>query len=273
MHILVVDDELAVLQEQVHEIRQVFPEAVIHEETNPLAALEVSRKLVQKGEMLSYAFLDVRMREMDGIELGRYLRMAHRKVVLLFCSAVGDYALDAYHLYAKGYLLKPISGQDIVRVLDEMVPSWRGTGAEKHIRVQAFGHFDVYVNGRLLYFEREKAKELLALLIDRRGGSLTTEQIASVLWEAKNYDTSLKNAVTKVVASLRRTLKAEGIEELLIKQWNHLAVDTKRFECDAYEYEKQTPKERSGFCGEYMTNYSWAEFSIGRYMRMNEDAE
>ena len=273
MHILVVDDEIAVLQEQVYEIRQVFPEADIHEETDPISALAWIRELKERGEMLSYAFLDVRMREMDGIELARHIRMEHPRAALLFCSAVGDYALEAYNLFAKGYLLKPISGQDIVRVLDEMVPAWRGTGKEKHIRVQAFGHFDVYVNGRLLYFEREKAKELLALLIDRRGAALTTEQIASVLWESKNYDTSLKNAVTKVVASLRNTLKAEGIEELLIKRWNHLAIDTNKFECDAYEYEKQTPQDRVGFSGEYMTNYSWAEFSIGRYMRLDEEKE
>lgn len=273
MHILVVDDEIAVLQEQVHEIRQVFPEADIHEETDPLAALAWSRELGERGEALSYAFLDVRMREMDGIELARLLRMEHHQVALLFCSAVGDYAIDAFGLFAKGYLLKPVTGRDIVRVLDEMVPSWRGTNAEKRVRVQAFGHFDVYVNERLLYFEREKAKELLALLIDRRGAALTTEQIASVLWESKNYNTSLKNAVTKVVASLRNTLKAEGIEELLIKRWNHLAIDTRKFECDAYEYEKQTPKDRRSFSGEYMTNYSWAEFSIGRYMRMDEESK
>ena len=273
MHILVVDDEIAVLHEQMQEIRKVFPEADIHEETNPLSALAWSRKLKERGETLSYAFLDVRMREMDGIELARYLRMEHRQVVLLFCSAVGDYALEAYNLFAKGYLLKPVTGWDVVRVLDEMVPSWRETGSKKHVRVQAFGHFDIYVNGRLLYFEREKAKELLALLIDRQGAALTTEQIASVLWESKNYNTSLKNAVTKVVASLRNTLKAEGIEDLLIKRWNHLAVDTKKFECDAYEYEKQAPHDRSGFRGDYMTNYSWAEFSTGRYMRMDEESE
>ena len=132
---------------------------------------------------------------------------------------------------------------------------------------------DIYVNGRLLYFEREKAKELFALLVDRCGAALTTEQIASVLWESKNYNTSLKNAVTKVVASLRNTLKAEGIEDILIKRWNHLAVDTKKFECDAYEYEKQVPRDRSSFRGEYMTNYSWAEYSIGRYIRMDEEAK
>ena len=120
---------------------------------------------------------------------------------------------------------------------------------------------------------REKAKELLALLIDRGGAALTTEQIASILWESKNYNTSLKNAVTKVVASLRNTLKAEGIEDILIKRWNHLAVDTKKFECDAYEYEKQVPRDRSSFRGEYMTNYSWAEYSIGRFIRMDEEAK
>ena len=87
MHILVVDDEIVVLHEQTQEIRQVFPEAEIHEETNPLLALAWSRELKERGETLSYAFLDVRMREMDGIELARHLRMEHSRAALLFCSA------------------------------------------------------------------------------------------------------------------------------------------------------------------------------------------
>lgn len=32
---------------------------------------------------------------------------------------------DAVGLFAKGYLLKPISAEDIIRTLDEMVHDWR----------------------------------------------------------------------------------------------------------------------------------------------------
>ena len=60
-------------------------------------------------------------------------------------------------------------------------------------------------------------KELLAYLVDRHGASVTTEQIAAVLWEDRNYDRSLKNQVTSTVASLKKTLQAGDSREL--KQW------------------------------------------------------
>ena len=39
-----------------------------------------------------------------------------------------------------------------------------------HIFIRTFGYFDVFVDGVPILFRSEKAKELLALLVDRRGG-------------------------------------------------------------------------------------------------------
>ena len=183
MYILVVDDEIAVLHDQTQEIRQVFPDAEIHEETNPLSALAWSRELKERGEMLSYAFLDVRMQEMDGIGLARQLRAEHPQVTLLFCSAFGEYAIDAYGLFAKGYLLKPIAGRDIVAMLDAMVPSWRETGSEKHVRVQTFGHFDVYVS-------KEPITDMAGLEAAVKIGSSKDEGSAQELYLTNMYTSS-----------------------------------------------------------------------------------
>ena len=49
--------------------------------------------------------------------------------------------------------------------------------------VHTFGNFEVLHNGTPLVFEREKAKELLALLIDRQGLSMTNGEIEAFLWE------------------------------------------------------------------------------------------
>jgi two-component SAPR family response regulator len=120
-----------------------------------------------------------------------------------------------------------------------------------------------------LVFEREKAKELLAYLVDRHGASVTTEQIAAVLWENRNYDRSLKNQVTSTVASLKKTLQAVDSGHILVKTWNHLALDTEKVKCDAYDFEKGDMTAVNAFRGEYMINYSWAEFTAGRYVQMD----
>lgn len=268
MRILAVDDERLALNALVDELKFVFPVSEIYGTQSAVEAFEWAKKLGQQEESLTYAFLDVQMYEMDGMELARELKKIFPNVILIFCTAHSKYAYQAFELYAKGYLLKPVEAKDIEKVLDEMILDWRKEAMEgtKEIRVQTFGHFEVFVNGENLSFKREKAKELFAYLVDRHGASVTTEQIAVTLWEQATYDRKLKNMATAVIASLRSTLKEAGIENILVKTWNHLAIDVKKIKCDAYEFEKGDPVAINSFHGEYMTNYSWAEFTTGRYV-------
>ncbi|MDO4730995.1 MAG: response regulator [Clostridia bacterium] len=267
MHILAVDDERNMLEKLMTEIWKVFPRAQIHGETDVLAAAEWVEKLAEKGQMLEYAFLGIRIRGMNGLELAKQIKMLYPKVKLIFCTAYTEYAFDAFGLFAKGYLLKPVSAEDIIRVLDEMVSDWRKENNEmlRDIRVQTFGNFEIFVDNRPLYFEREKAKELLAYLVDRHGATVTTRQIAAVLWEDRPYDRTLKNYVATLVRALKNALSNVGVEDMLIKSHNHLAVDISKFKCDAYDYERCDSVAINSFHGEYMLNYSWAEFTVGRY--------
>lgn len=276
MYILALDDERYALDSIAQELEQVFPGADIQEETKASAAIAWAKSLAENGKKLSYAFLDIQMRGVNGLEVARQLKAMHPEVILFFCTAYSEYAFDAFGLYAKGYLLKPVQAKDIERVLDEMVVNWR---EEKevmpyNIRIQTFGNFCVFVNESMMTFEREKAKELLAYLVDRHGTPVTTEQIAYLLWENEPYDRKMKNKVTMIISSLRSTLREAGVENILIKTWNNLALDVSKVTCDAYDFEKGDLVAINSFRGEYMANYSWAEFTTGHYTmisgRMNE---
>lgn len=272
MNILAIDDERIMLNELTCELQKVFPDAHIQSERNPQTALAWVKSLQEEGQKLDYAFMDIRMNGMSGLELARQIKACFPQTILIFCTAYTEYAFDAVGMYAKGYLMKPISAEDIIRTLDEMVHDWKkeATKLDKDIRVQTFGHFEVFVDGQPLVFEREKAKELLAYLVDRHGASLTTEQIASVLWEDRPYDRTMKNYVSTILASLRSTLKAVGAEDIIIKSRNHLSVNTEKIKCDAYDYEKCDAIAINSFKGEYMANYSWAEFTTGKYEQMQK---
>ena len=271
MHILALDDEQWALESMVRELAFVFVNADIHDEMKPSSALSWAKTLADRGEALSYAFLDIQMRGMSGIEVARQLKALHPKVAIFFCTAYSDYAMDAFGLCAKGYLLKPVMAEDIERVLDEMVEGWSDAcdPPAKEIRIQTFGNFGVFLNNTMLTFEREKAKELLAYLVDRHGSPVTTEQIAIILWEDV-YDRKLKNKTTAVISSLRSTLRKNGLESILIKTWNNLALDVTKVKCDAYDFEKGDQLAIDSFRGEYMSNYSWAEVTTGYYVRLNE---
>ena len=210
---------------------------------------------------------------MSGIELARRLKKLHPGTVLIFCTAYTEYAFDAVGMYAKGYLMKPISAENIVRTLDEMVYDWRKSldVQNQSFWIKTFGSFEVFVDGKPLVFEREKAKEMLAFLVDRAGATVTTEQLAVVLWEDRPYDKTLKNYVSTVLGSLRRTLRKVGKEDILIKTRNHLSLNPEKIKCDAYDYEKGVMSAVNSFRGEYMVNYSWAEFKTGTYVTMEQN--
>ena len=267
MHILAVDDELNMLEELVTELRKVFPQAKVHGETDAWTALERVKTLTEENQTLEYAFLDIRMGGMNGLELARQIKTIQCDTKLIFCTAYTQYAFDAVGMYAKGYLLKPVSAEDIIRTLDEMVHDWRNekNGLPRDIRVQTFGHFAIFVDEKIVSFEREKARELLAYLVDCHGAAVTTKQIASVLWEDRPYDRTVKNYVATVVKALKNALKDAGVEDILIKTHNHLAVDVQKFKCDSYDFEKWDVAAINSFRGEYMADYSWAEFTNGRY--------
>ncbi|MGN1319230.1 MAG: response regulator [Lachnospirales bacterium] len=272
MYILAVDDEQLPLDTLLNELKIVFPNAVIHGEKKSISAVEWLKELKQRGESLQYAFLDIDMKGLNGLELAKIIKTLFPNAALFFCTAYSEYAFDAFGLYAKGYLMKPITAKSIEKNLDEMVYDWRAEPSEftRDIRIQTFGNFEVFVDGKPLVFEREKAKELFAYLVDRHGASATTEQIALVLWEKAKYDKRLKNMTTTIVSSLKNSLKSVGLEKLLIKSWNHLALDISKVKCDSYDYEKGDVIAVNSFRGEYMANYSWAEFTTGKYIFKNK---
>ncbi len=53
--------------------------------------------------------LDVMMPEMSGIQLAEVLRSRGEHAEIVFLTVSRDYAVDAFSVYACGYLLKPVS--------------------------------------------------------------------------------------------------------------------------------------------------------------------
>ena len=50
------------------------------------------------------------------------------------------------------------------------------------VSIRTFGYFDVFVGSTPIAFRNKKSKELFALLVDRKGGYVTSEEAISFLW-------------------------------------------------------------------------------------------
>jgi two-component SAPR family response regulator len=131
------------------------------------------------------------------------------------------------------------------------------------LRVQTFGNFEVFWGAQPIHFERSKTRELFAYLIDRRGAGSTMGELISVLWEGRPDTPGLRSQLRSLITDLRSTLRDLGAEVVIIKGRDYIAVDPARVDCDYYRYLAGEKAVRSAFRGEYMSNYSWAEITVG----------
>ena len=127
------------------------------------------------------------------------------------------------------------------------------------IFARTFGYFDVFVNGEPINFTNIKEKELLAILIDRNGGTLGSSEAVSLLWEDEPAGDVQLARYRKVAMRLAQTLKEAGAEDIMITRKGVRHIDTSKLECDYYKALAGDPEFVKLFNGVYMSSYSWAE--------------
>ena len=79
-------------------------------------------------------FLDVDMPEINGIDLGKSIRLLLPKCYIVFVTNYPQYALDAYECEAYHYLIKPIDTNKLHNVLDKICKNFKDENSEYIIR-------------------------------------------------------------------------------------------------------------------------------------------
>lgn len=254
MRTLVVDDEWIsrkVLVEQLKELNV----GEIYDFSDGKEALEFAKK-----NRVESAFLDVQMPGMTGLDLAYRLHKIDEEIKVVFVTAYDSYAFEAYQLDGVSYILKPPAKGEIESALDKL-HRIRPKKNDARVYIKTFGGFEVFVEGEPLTFSRSKSKELLALLVDKRGITLSNREIAAYLWENLNYDNNLRESMKKVIQALKTSLKKAGIEELLVDGYNKKGIDVTKIQCDYYDALEGKRGAFDAFHGDYLSCYSWAEMS------------
>ena len=206
-----------------------------------------------KQNPIDIAFLDINMRGMGGLALAEKILAERPDCKIVFCTGYEEYAIPAFKLHASGYLMKPISAEDVQAEIDNI----KGLRQrEKALTVKCFGNFEVYAKNEKLIFKRLKSKELLAFLIDRNGAGMTAKQICAALFPEDTDDSKNASYLRQLVLDLKNTLRTVGAEHVLCHETPCYRVDTTLIKCDYISYLENGKPE---FRGEYMSQYSWAE--------------
>ena len=134
---------------------------------------------------------------------------------------------------------------------------------QKRVTVQTFGYLNILIDGEPVVFEHEKAKELLAVLIDRQGKFVSSGEIISCLWEDEAVNENTQSRCCKAAYHLRRILEAYGLHDLLESTpKGYRRIRTEMIDCDLYHYLNGEEAYVNRFRGAYMSDYSWAEQTL-----------
>ncbi|MBQ4436049.1 MAG: response regulator [Clostridia bacterium] len=206
------------------------------------------------------AVLDIDMPDMNGIELAMRIREVRPDTAILFLTGYSQFALDAYAAHPAGYLLKPVNREKLAAEVTYALDG-RKVRAGGHIEARTFGEFDLFVDEAQVSFSRAKAKEVLAYLLDRRGGSVTRAAVFAALWEDRPYDRQMQKYLDVILRSLRETLASYGISEILEVGRGTLRIRPETIDCDAWRFFDGDPAAINSYRGEYMSAYVWASMN------------
>lgn len=257
MNILAVDDEYYALELLKNALEEVAGGATVYLCRDVQSALGVARE-----HTVDVAFLDIHMPEKNGIELARDLKMLHPKINIVFATGFSEHMKEGIDLRMSGYLFKPVTPEAVRTELENLRNpiQWQ---SDKRVKILTFGNFDVFVDGNPLKFERKQAKEILAYLVDKRGTSATYPELGATLWEDEEYNRTKQKNLQVYVASLVKSLNAVGVHDLILRNRQGLLLNTKIVDCDYYRFLEGDTGAINSFTGQYMSAYSWAEFTVG----------
>lgn len=120
-NIIMVDDEKIILKGGMDVICRLLPNASVTGFTSSTEALTFA-----KSTRVHLAFLDIEMGKLNGLDLCRELLKLNPRINIIYLTAYADYALKAWSTGACGYLVKPISAEQIREQLSRLRFPMRG---------------------------------------------------------------------------------------------------------------------------------------------------
>lgn len=206
--------------------------------------------------------LDINMPGKTGLDIASELKELYRDIPIIFTTGYDEYAVEAFHLKASGYLLKPVRKEKLEEELQYILNN-NTKKPDKKIKIITLGNFDVYYNNKRVNFKRSKSKEILAYLVTKKGTSVSRAEISSILWEERLYDRSLQTQLNTIIFSLKKDLEENQISQILDDNNAMLSVNTDTFYCDYYEILNENEDEIKNYTGQFLSQYSWAEYITG----------
>ncbi len=258
MRAIIVDDEPLMLKSFMRNSADIPELNVIAYFEDPLDALAYAQR-----NPFELALLDIRMPKMNGIKLAVNLRKLYPDLLVVFISAYDTYVRGSNAIGGDDYIVKPYKKETIERMVKRM--TLLSKRFQKDIYIQMFGRFNVLKKGVPLPLHG-KTKEIFALIACRRGKEISNEEIYRTVWEGREYSNEHMKTYYNALRRLKNILMEEGIENLLQSTPHGQMLNTEMCDCDYFAWQDKNPDSRVRFDGEFLSEYSWGEYILGRLL-------
>ena len=250
MKCIIADDEMLIRKDIHRTATKVFGE-----ETEFLLAENTDEVLeILKKESVQIALLDIDMPFFGGLELAKKIREIAPKTNIIFCTGYERYAPEVFELYVSDFIVKPVNEDRLRKAFQNLrfpIPK---------LSVKCFGRFEVTVEGNPVIFKRSQCKEVMAYLIDKRGGEVTEDEFRYLLWSEEEDTDKKRRYVRNIISEIRVALKDRGIENVVINNGNTgYRINRTQIDCDYYDYLDGKRTFSQSELESYMEQYEWAE--------------
>lgn len=123
LRVLAVDDELPALEDLSYLLRADPRIGDVATARDGAAALRLLDRAIAEGRPIDAVFLDIRMRGLDGVVLGRLLSRFANPPRVVFVTAYEEHAVDAFEIKAEDYLLKPVRPERLAEAIRRVAVS------------------------------------------------------------------------------------------------------------------------------------------------------
>ena len=124
-NVIMVDDNEVILSHGLSVLGEVMPNASITGFFRPAEAVEFA-----KMNRVALAVLDIELGTTSGLELCHRLLEINPCTNVVFLTAYGDYAIDAWKTEAIGFMIKPLTPEDVRQQLKKLRHPFSMGGAD-----------------------------------------------------------------------------------------------------------------------------------------------
>lgn len=251
MKIIIIDDEMPsinVFLSNIVDEHDIELSAFMH---NPLSAIEAV-----KTKEVAAAFLDINMPVINGVVLAEKLIAVAPDIKIVFISGYSQNESQIKERLGSsllGFCYKPYSPDQLyeyiqmIKIIDN---------ENRVIKIKTFGGFDIFDGERLIKFASTKAKELLALCVDKEGLSVGMGSAIAYLWGDKSPELG-KRLYRDAVFRLRKTLTANNLAHLIDVSRAKISINKlPTLQCDVWNF--LVDESDIIFGGSYMPDYEWS---------------